>query len=294
MSVGLSKESRVVIQGITGREGSLHATLCMEYGTNVVAGVTPGKGGQSFKNVPVYSTVTEAVEQSAANTSLIFVPPVYAGDAILESVFAGIKCIICISEGIPVHDMIRIKRIIDTYKVILIGPNCPGIIVPGVAKAGIMPGQIFKKGSIGMISRSGTLLYEAADQIVKSGLGISAALGIGGDPVVGSDYIYWLGQFEKDPDTEAVILIGEIGGDMEERTAAFVAEKIKKPVFAFIAGRSAPQGKRMGHAGAIITGNTGTVESKDKAFENARIAVIKHLEQIGITVFNSLQEKRAS
>lgn len=288
MSVGLFDTSRIVIQGITGKEGSFHAELCMEYGTNIVAGVSPGKGGSLFKNIPVYNTVAEAVEINKANTGLIFVPPIYAGDAILESVFAGIKNIICITEGIPVHDMIKVKRVVDTYNVILIGPNCPGIIVPGLAKAGIMPGHIFKKGSIGMISRSGTLLYEAADQIVKCGLGISAALGIGGDPIVGSDYMYWLDKFEKDTETEAIVIIGEIGGDMEERSADFIKKHVTKPVFAFIAGRSAPQGKRMGHAGAIIMGNTGTVESKDAAFADANIMVITSLAKIGETIHDTL------
>lgn len=288
MSVGLFDTSRIVIQGITGKEGSFHAGLCMEYGTNVVAGVSPGKGGSLFKNTPVYNTVAEAAEINGANTGLIFVPPIYAGDAILESVFAGIKNIICITEGIPVHDMIKVKRVVDTYNVILIGPNCPGIIVPDLAKAGIMPGHIFKKGSIGMVSRSGTLLYEAADQIVKCGLGISAALGIGGDPIVGSDYMYWLDKFEKDTETEAIVIIGEIGGDMEERAATYVKKYITKPVFAFIAGRSAPQGKRMGHAGAIIMGNAGTVESKDAAFADANIMVITRLARIGKTIHDTL------
>ncbi len=288
MSVGLTDTSRVVVQGITGKEGSFHAELCLEYGTNVVAGVSPGKGGTKFKHLPIYNTVAEAVETDKANVSLIFVPPIFACDAILEAVFAGIKTIICITEGIPVHDMIKVKRIVDTYHVTLIGPNCPGIIVPELGKAGIMPGHIFKKGSIGMISRSGTLLYEAADQVVRSGMGISTALGIGGDPIVGSDYMFWLTQFEADPETEAIMLIGEIGGDMEERAAAFIKANIKKPVFAFIAGRSAPQGKRMGHAGAIIMGNTGTVESKDAAFAKAGITVITQLAEIGKTIHNTI------
>lgn len=288
MSVGLTDTSRIVVQGITGKEGSLHAELCLDYGSNIVAGVSPGKGGTKFKNIPVYNTIAESVEINEANVSLIFVPSIYACDAILESVFAGIKTIICITEGIPVHDMIKVKRIVDTYKVTLIGPNCPGIIVPGLAKAGIMPGHIFKKGKIGMISRSGTLLYEAADQVVRSGLGISTALGIGGDPIVGTDYMYWLNQFEADSETAAIVLIGEIGGDMEERAAAYIKKNVKKPVFAFIAGRSAPQGKRMGHAGAIIMGNTGTVESKDAAFTDAGITVITQLAQIGKTIHDKL------
>ncbi|BDX38046.1 succinate--CoA ligase [ADP-forming] subunit alpha [Tenuifilaceae bacterium CYCD] len=288
MSVGLTDTSRIVVQGITGKEGSLHAELCLDYGTNIVAGVSPGKGGTKFKHIPVYNTIAESVEINGANVSLIFVPSIYACDAILESVFAGIKTIICITEGIPVHDMIKVKRIVDTYKVTLIGPNCPGIIVPGLAKAGIMPGHIFKKGKIGMISRSGTLLYEAADQVVRSGLGISTALGIGGDPIVGTDYMYWLNQFEANSETDAIVLIGEIGGDMEERAAAYIKKNIKKPVFAFIAGRSAPQGKRMGHAGAIIMGNTGTVESKDAAFTDAGITVITQLAQIGKTIHDKL------
>ncbi|MBP7462377.1 MAG: succinate--CoA ligase subunit alpha [Candidatus Delongbacteria bacterium] len=291
MAVGIFSTSKVIVQGITGKEGSLHTHGCREYGTRIVAGVTPGKEGSMVDDIPVYDSVKKAVHLHGADSSLIFVPPVYAADAMLESIYAGLGIIICITEGIPVHDMMRVKRVADTYQVTIIGPNCPGIISPGAAKAGIMPASFFKKGTIGMISRSGTLLYEAADQIARAGLGISTALGIGGDPITGTNYRYWLDQFEHDPETEAVLIIGEIGGTQEETAADYIRTSITKPVSAFIAGRSAPSGKRMGHAGAIINGNRGTAESKEKAFQNAGVTVISYLNDIGRQVQKSIQSR---
>jgi succinyl-CoA synthetase alpha subunit len=284
MAVGIFNTSKVIVQGITGKEGSLHTKLCSEYGTRIVAGVTPGKEGRTVHNIPVYNSVNKAKQLHNADISLIFVPPMGAADAILESVYAGIKEVVCITEGIPVHDMMKVKIVARTYGTVLIGPNCPGIITPGSAKAGIMPGHIFQKGTVGMLSRSGTLLYEAADQVVRAGLGVSTALGIGGDPITGTDYVYWLEQFQKDPETEAILLIGEIGGIKEEEAAEYIKQNLSKPVFAFIAGRTAPSGKRMGHAGAIISGNRGTVESKDKAFKEAGVTVIEYLSEIGSTI----------
>ena len=289
MSVGIFSTTKIIVQGITGKEGSFHAKMCKEYGSRIVAGVSPSKGSSKIDDIPVYSTVSQAVESHKPDMSLIFVPPLFASDAILEAIASGIKTIVCITEGIPVHDMIKIKKIAKLNNITLIGPNCPGIITPGSAKAGIMPVDIFKKGTIGMLSRSGTLLYEATDQIVKKGFGISTAIGIGGDPIIGSDYVDWLEKFEKDSETEAVVLIGEIGGDAEERAAKFIKTKMTKPVVAFIAGRTAPQGKRMGHAGAIISGNSGTVESKDKAFYEANVLVAKQLSQIGETLKKRLK-----
>ena len=286
MGVGIFNTSKVIVQGITGREGSLHTKLCIDYGTRIVAGVTPGKEGGSIHGIPVYNSVLRAKQLHGGDISLIFVPPLAAADAILESIYAGVKEVVCITEGIPVHDTLKVKRVADTYGTVVIGPNCPGIITPGSSKAGIMPGHIFAKGTVGMMSRSGTLLYEAADQVVKTGLGISTAVGIGGDPITGTDYVYWLKQFEADPETEAILLIGEIGGVKEEDAAAYIKEKIAKPVFAFISGRTAPSGKRMGHAGAIINGHMGTAESKIRAFEDAGVTVIQFLSEIGSTVFS--------
>jgi succinyl-CoA synthetase alpha subunit len=281
MSVGISRNTRVLIQGITGREGSLHTRLCIEYGTRVVAGVTPGKEGSVSNGVPVWNSVSKARNETGADFSLIFVPPLYAADAILESVFAGIETIVCITEGIPVHDMMKIKRVLTTHKTTLIGPNCPGIITPGQAKAGIMPGAVFKQGNMGVLSRSGTLLYEASHQIVRSGKGVSTAVGIGGDPIIGSDFCFWLGRFEADPQTESVMIIGEIGGDLEERVADYIGSgRFSKPLFAFIAGRSAPEGKRMGHAGAISSGGRGLYNSKVNALKKAGVHIIADLAQI--------------
>ncbi len=289
MAVGIYSVSKIVVQGITGKEGSFHAKLCKEYGGRIVAGVTPGRGGTEVEGIPVYDTVREAREKEGCDMSLIFVPPLFAADAILEAVFAGVETVVCITEGIPVHDMMKVKRVVDHYGTTLIGPNTPGIITPGSSKAGIMPGHIFEKGGVGMISRSGTLLYEAADQLVKSGLGISSALGIGGDPIVGTGYIHWLEKFENDPETEAVLLIGEIGGTGEEMAAEYIKNHMKKPVFAFISGRTAPKGKRMGHAGAIISGKMGTAESKDEAFQDAGVTVVQNLAKIGSTLASALR-----
>ncbi len=268
--------TRVVVQGITGRDGSFHTRLMKEYGTPVVAGVTPGKGGQEVEGVPVFNTVREAVEQTGANTSVIFVPAPFAADAILEAADAGVSLIVAITEGIPIRDMARVLRILKDKNVRLVGPNCPGLISPGVAKVGIMPGHIFKKGPVGVISRSGTLTYEVVAALTAKGLGQSTAVGIGGDPLIGTRYIDLLRMFEDDPETEAIVLIGEIGGTDEQDAAAFIKEHVTKPVVAFVAGRTAPPEKRMGHAGAIISGGEGTAEEKIRAFEavGVRVAAI--------------------
>ena len=284
MSILLDKNTRVVVQGFTGKEGSFHAEQMIEYGTNVVAGVTPGKGGQTHLGKPVYNTVHEAVEKEGANASIIFVPAPFAADAVIEAADAGARLIVCITEGIPTDDMIKVKRFIVQRGVTMIGPNCPGIISPGKAKMGIMPARIFKEGSIGVISRSGTLTYEAVNQVTELGMGQSTAVGIGGDPIIGSTFVDILKLFNEDDETEAVIMIGEIGGTAEETAAEYIKENFKKPVVSFIAGRTAPPGKRMGHAGAIISGNSGTVESKDKAFYEANVLVAKQLSQIGETL----------
>jgi succinyl-CoA synthetase alpha subunit len=291
MAIAVYKTSRVIVQGITGKEGKYHALACRDYGTKVVGGVTPGKGGQDIEGIPVFNTVEEAVQKTNPNVSLIFVPPPFAADAILESVGSGIKIIVCITEGIPVLDMVKVKRVIEKEGIILIGPNCPGIITPEASKIGIMPGHIFKRGSIGIISRSGTLLYETADQISKVGLGQSTCLGIGGDPIVGTDYIFWLEKFEQDPETEAVMIVGEIGGDAEEKAAEYIKSYVTKPVFAFVAGASAPKGRRMGHAGAIIMGKKGTVESKYAALKEAGVHVIENPGYVGETIYKTLKEK---
>ncbi|AHF96946.1 succinyl-CoA synthetase subsunit alpha [Desulfurella acetivorans A63] len=291
MAIVVYKTSRVIVQGITGKEGRYHALACRDYGTKVVGGVTPGKGGSDVDGIPVFNTVEEAVQKTNPNVSLIFVPPPFAADAILEAVGSGIKIIVCITEGIPVLDMVKVKRVIEKEGIILIGPNCPGIITPDASKIGIMPGHIFKRGSIGIISRSGTLLYETADQISKVGLGQSTCLGIGGDPIVGTDYIFWLERFEQDPETEAIMIVGEIGGDAEEKAAEYIKAHVTKPVFAFVAGASAPKGRRMGHAGAIIMGKKGTVESKYNALKEAGVHIIENPGYIGETIYKTLKEK---
>ncbi|AHF97285.1 MAG: succinate--CoA ligase subunit alpha [Desulfurella sp.] len=291
MAIAVYKTSRVIVQGITGKEGRYHALACRDYGTKVVGGVTPGKGGSDVDGIPVFNTVEEAVQKTNPNVSLIFVPPPFAADAILEAVGSGIKIIVCITEGIPVLDMVKVKRVIEKEGIILIGPNCPGIITPDASKIGIMPGHIFKRGSIGIISRSGTLLYETADQISKVGLGQSTCLGIGGDPIVGTDYIFWLERFEQDPETEAIMIVGEIGGDAEEKAAEYIKAHVTKPVFAFVAGASAPKGRRMGHAGAIIMGKKGTVESKYNALKEAGVHIIENPGYIGETIYKTLKEK---
>ncbi len=291
MAVCVYRTSRVVVQGVTGKEGRYHALACRDYGTKVVAGVTPGKGGMDVEGIPVYNTMEEAVQNTHPNVSLIFVPPPFAADAILEAVGSGIKTIVCITEGIPVLDMVKVKRVIEKENVTLIGPNCPGIITPGATKIGIMPGHIFKRGSVGIISRSGTLLYETADQITKAGLGQSTCVGIGGDPIIGTDYIYWLERFEQDPETEAVMMVGEIGGNAEEKAAEYVKNHMKKPVFAFIAGRTAPPGRRMGHAGAIIMGKSGTAEYKYEVLRASGVHTIENPGYIGETIYKTLKEE---
>lgn len=285
MSILVNSDTRLVVQGITGSEGSFHAQQMIDYGTNVVAGVTPGKGGQTHLDRPVYNTVSQAVEKEGANTSVIFVPPPFAADAIMEAADAGVEVIICITEGIPVQDMIPVKPFVDKKGAHLIGPNCPGVLTPGDSvKVGIMPTMIFKPGNVGVVSRSGTLTYECVDQLTREGLGQSTAVGIGGDPIIGTQFIDAVRLFNDDPDTEAIVMIGEIGGSAEEEAAAFVKENVSKPVFGFIAGRTAPPGRRMGHAGAIVSGGQGTAEGKFKAMREAGITTVENPAAIGETV----------
>ncbi|MCL6622826.1 MAG: succinate--CoA ligase subunit alpha [Syntrophobacterales bacterium] len=284
MSVLVNKDTRVVVQGITGKEGSFHARACRDYGTQVVAGVTPGKGGQKLDDIPVFNTVAQAVRATGANTSLIFVPPAFAADAILEAAAAGIKVIVCITEGIPTLDMVKVMAALKDTGARLIGPNCPGIISPGQAKVGIMPGHIHLPGPMGLVSRSGTLTYEAVYQMTLLGIGQSTCVGIGGDPIIGTDFIDMLRLFEADPDTEGVVLIGEIGGTAEEEAAAFIREHCRKPVVAFIAGQTAPPGKRMGHAGAIISGGSGKAADKIAALKAAGVTVCATIAELGQTV----------
>ncbi len=287
MSILVDANTRLVVQGFTGSEGSFHSGQMIEYGTTLVAGVTPGKGGQSHLDRPVFNTVAEAVEQEGANTSIIFVPPPFAADAILEAADAGIEVIICITEGIPITDMASVYAFVQNKGARLIGPNCPGVLTPGQAKVGIMPAMIFSEGPIGLVSRSGTLTYEAVDQLTRQGLGQSTAVGIGGDPIIGTRFIDTLRLFEQDDQTEAVVMIGEIGGSAEEEAAEYIRE-MSKPVFAFIAGRTAPPGRRMGHAGAIISGGKGTAEDKFAALEAAGAVVVKNPALIGETVKSHL------
>ena len=288
MSILVNKSTRVVVQGITGKEGSFHATQCKAYGTKIVAGVTPGKAGQEVEGIPVFNTVREAVKKTGATTSLIFVPPPFAADAILEAADAGIWLVICITEGIPVNEMVRVKRALESTPTRFIGPNCPGIITADECKIGIMPGFIHKKGRVGVISRSGTLTYEAVNQLTNLGLGETTCVGIGGDPIIGTGYIDLLQMFEKDDETEAVVMIGEIGGDAEEKAAAFIKKEMTKPVIGFIAGITAPPGRRMGHAGAIITGGKGTAKEKMEALEAAGVRVVRNPAEIGETVKSAL------
>ncbi len=280
MSILVGKETKLIVQGITGRDGSFHTGLMIEYGTNVVGGVTPGKGGQEVHGVPVFDTVAEAVDKTGANTSIIFVPAKFAADAIMEAADAGIKLIVAITEGIPVHDMSRVVKFVKEKGARLIGPNCPGLITPDEAKVGILPGQIFKRGPIGVISRSGTLTYEIVSHLTAVGLGQSTAIGIGGDPIIGTKFIDLLNMFENDPETEGVALIGEIGGTDEQEAAVFIRDHMTKPVVAFIAGRTAPPEKRMGHAGAIISGASGTAEEKIRTFEEAGVRVAQVPEEV--------------
>jgi succinyl-CoA synthetase alpha subunit len=291
MSILVDKKTRLVVQGITGSVGSFLTKQMVEYGTNVVAGVTPGKGGSDFEGIPVFNTVEETVKSQKANTSVIFVPPAFAADAILESADAGIKVIICITEGIPAKDMIKVYNSIKDKDVILVGPNCPGVISPGKAKVGIMPGFIHKEGKIGVVSRSGTLTYEAVKQLTDAGLGQSTCVGIGGDPVIGSRFIDIINLFNEDPDTEGIVMIGEIGGTAEEEAADFIKKKVKKPVVGFIAGRTAPPGRRMGHAGAIISGGKGTASEKMAAMKSAGIKVIESPAEIGSAMLKILINK---
>jgi succinyl-CoA synthetase alpha subunit len=292
MSILVNAETRVVVQGITGGAGSFHAKQCLDYGTKIVAGVTPGRGGEKFEGkVPVFNTVADAVKETRADTSLIFVPPPGAADAIMEAADAGCALVICITEGIPVMDMVRVRRWLEGKSVRLIGPNCPGIITPGGAKIGIMPGHIHRPGNIGVVSRSGTLTYEAVGQLTALGIGQSTCIGIGGDPVAGMDFVDVLTLFNADPDTHGVIMIGEIGGQAEERAAAYVKANMKKPVAAFIAGATAPPGKRMGHAGAIIAGGKGTAKEKRAALEAAGVKVAPTPAEMGSTLQAMLNPK---
>jgi len=282
MSVLVDKNSKVIVQGFTGGEGTFHAGQMIEYGTNLVGGVTPGKGGQTHLDRPVFNTVTDAVKQAGANVTIIFVPPAFAADAVMEAAEAGIKTIICITEGIPTKDMITVKEYISQKDCTLIGPNCPGVITPGGAKVGIMPGFVFKEGRIGVVSKSGTLTYEAADQVVKAGLGISTAIGIGGDPIIGTPTKAAVELLMNDPETDAIVMIGEIGGNYEADAARWIKDNgNKKPVVGFIAGETAPKGKRMGHAGAIIGGDDDTAEAKKRIMRECGIHVVDSPAQIG-------------
>ncbi len=284
MSVLVDENTRLIVQGITGKEGTFHAKGCAEYGTKVVGGVTPGKGGTVHEGWPVFDTVAQAVEKTGANATVIFVPPPFAADAILEAEDAGLPLIICITEGIPTNDMVKVWSVVSKSKSRLIGPNCPGVISPGKAKIGIMPGRIHKQGSVGIVSRSGTLTYEAVYQLSQRGIGQSTAIGIGGDPIIGTNHVDALKLLNEDPQTESIILIGEIGGTAEEAAAAYVKAHVKKPVVGFIAGQTAPPGRRMGHAGAIISGGQGTAADKMKALTAAGIHVVQSPAAIGETL----------
>lgn len=289
MSIWVNQETRLVVQGITGKAARYHTEQMLEYGTNIVAGVTPGKKGQVVSGVPVFDTLNEAIEKTKANTSIIYVPAPYAADAIIEGIDAELELIVCITEHIPVIDMLRVKSYLKGKKTRLIGPNCPGIITPDQTKIGIMPGHIHQKGAIGIVSRSGTLTYEAVSAVTKAGLGQSTAVGIGGDPINGTNFIEVLDAFNRDAETEAVILIGEIGGDAEEMAAQWIKKNMKKPVVGFISGKSAPKGKTMGHAGAIISGESGTADSKIKALEEAGVKVAQKLSELVPLLVESLK-----
>jgi len=296
MSIILNKNSKVIVCGITGGHGSFHTSQCIEYGTNIVGGVTPGKGGTKHLGVPVFNTVSDAVKETGADTSMIFVTAPYAADSILECAYNGIMTIICITEGIPVMDMARVKKNINYLKskgreIILVGPNCPGVITPGEAKCGIMPGYIHKKGNMGIVSRSGTLTYEAVWQITAEGIGESTVVGIGGDPIQGLNFVDTIKMFNDDPETRSILMIGEIGGSAEEDAAKFIKENVRKPVFAFVAGKTAPKGRRMGHAGAIVEGTSGTHQSKIMALKEVGVNVIENLSETGKIVSSVLRSR---
>jgi succinyl-CoA synthetase alpha subunit len=290
MSILVNESTRVVVQGLTGREGSFHAQQMIEYGTKVVAGVTPGKGGTKHLDVPVFNTVADAVSEAKANASVIFVPPPFAADAILEAVDAMLPLVICITEGIPTLDMVRVAAVLKDSKSRLIGPNCPGIISPGKCKIGIMPGSIHKQGNVGVVSRSGTLTYEAVDQLTRLGIGQSTCIGIGGDPIIGTQFLDAIRLFNDDPDTHAIVMIGEIGGNAEEQASAYIKTNVKKPVVGFIAGQTAPPGRRMGHAGAIISGGAGTAAEKYKAMAAAGIHTVQSPAEIGSTLAAAIKK----